>query len=131
MIVNDAAATASLTRPPADLYVRRLLRIPEGPPAPEGAAQRAFSVSILVSATRCILTYLVLPFILPIVGFAAGVGPWLGVPIGVVAIVSNFLTVRRFWAADHKWRWAYTGLALVIVSLLLVLMVRDLASIIG
>jgi hypothetical protein len=129
--VNDVAATASLTRPPADLAVRRLLRIPEGPPAPEGAAQRAFSVSILVSATRCILTYLVLPFILPIVGFAAGVGPWLGVPIGVVAIVSNVLTVRRFWAADHKWRWAYTGLALVIVSLLIVLMVRDLASIVS
>jgi hypothetical protein len=129
--VNDVAATASLTRPPADLVVRRLLRIPEGPPAPEGAAQRAFSVSILVSATRCILTYLALPFILPIVGFAAGVGPWLGVPIGVVAIVSNFLTVRRFWAADHKWRWAYTGLALVIVSLLVVLMVRDLASIVS
>jgi hypothetical protein len=132
--VTDAAAPAApatLTRPPADLAVRRLLRIPEGPPAPEDAAQRAFSVSILVSATRCILTYLVLPFILPIVGFAAGVGPWLGVPIGVVAIGSNVLTVRRFWAADHKWRWAYTGLALVIVSLLIVLMVRDLAQIIG
>jgi hypothetical protein len=131
VIVNDVAVPASITRPPADLYVRRLLRIPEGPPAAEGAAQRAFSVSILVSATRCILTYMVLPFILPIVGFAAGVGPWLGVPIGAVAITSNFLTVRRFWAADHKYRWAYTGLALVIVSLLVVLMVRDLAQIIG
>jgi hypothetical protein len=129
--VNDAAATASLTRAPADLAVRRLLRIPDGPPAPEGAAQRAFSVSILVSATRCILTYLVLPFILPIVGFAANVGPWLGVPIAAAAIVCNFLTVRRFWAADHKYRWAYTFLALAIVSFLIVLMVRDLANIIG
>jgi len=111
--------------------MRRLLRIPDGPPAPEGAAQRAFSTSIMVSATRCIITYVLLPFVVPVLGIAAGVGPWLGIPIGVAAIVCNVLTIRRFWAADHKWRWAYTALALTIIVLLLVLMAKDIASVLG
>lgn len=122
---------ATAQRPAADQAVRRFLRIPDGPPAPEGAAQRAFSTSILVSATRCILTYVVLPFVIPIIGIAKNVGPALGVPIGIAAIVCNVLTIRRFFAADHRWRWAYTGLALVIISLLIVMMAKDIVELFG
>ena len=122
---------ATAPRPAADVAVRRLLRIPDGPPASEGAAQRAFSTSILVSATRCTLTYIVLPFLAPALGLAAGVGPALGIPIGVVAIGSNVLTIRRFWAADHRWRWAYTAIALTVIALLLVLMVDDVLGLVA
>jgi hypothetical protein len=118
-------------RPAADVAVRRLLRIPDGPPAPEGAAERAFSTSILVSATRCLLTYIVLPFVAPALGLAAGVGPAVGIPIGVVAIGCNILTIRRFWAADHRWRWVYTAIALAVIALLLVLMVEDILDLVA
>ena len=121
----------TVPRPAADIAVRRLLRIPDGPPAPEGAAQRAFSTSILVSATRCLLTYVVLPFLAPALGLAAGVGPAIGIPVGVVAIGSNVLTIRRFWAADHRWRWAYTAVALSVMVLLAILLAEDLAGLIG
>jgi hypothetical protein len=121
---------ATAPRPAADTAVRRLLRIPDGPPAPEGAAQRAFSTSILVSATRCLLTYIVLPFLAPALGLAAGVGPAVGIPIGIVAIAFNILTIRRFWAADHRWRWAYTAIALTVIALLLVLMVEDILDLV-
>ena len=122
---------ATAPRPAADVAVRRLLRIPDGPPAPEGAAQRAFSTSIVVSATRCLLTYIVLPFVAPALGLAAGVGPAIGIPIGVVAIGCNILTIRRFWAADHRWRWAYTAIALTVIALLLVLMVEDIFDLVA
>jgi hypothetical protein len=122
---------ATAPRPAADVAVRRLLRIPDGPPAPEGAAQRAFSTSMLVSATRCTLTYIVLPFLAPALGLAAGVGPAVGIPIGVVAIGSNVVTIRRFWAADHRWRWAYTAIALTVIVLLLVLMVEDVLGLVA
>jgi hypothetical protein len=121
---------ATVPRPAADVAVRRLLRIPDGPAAPVGAAQRAFSKSILISATRCLLTYIVFPFLAPLLGHAAGVGPGLGIPIGVVAIVSNVLTIRRFWAADHRWRWAYTALALCVIGLLMVLLVHDITELV-
>jgi hypothetical protein len=122
---------ATVPRPAADAAMRRVLRIPDGRAAPEGAAQRAFSTSILVSATRCLLTYVVLPFLAPALGLAAGVGPAIGIPIGIVAIASNVLTIRRFWAADHRWRWAYTAVALTVIALLLVLMAEDLVSLLG
>jgi hypothetical protein len=122
---------ATASRPAADVAVRRLLHIPDGPAAPVGAAQRAFSTSIMVSATRCMLTYIVLPFLAPALGIAAGVGPAIGIPIGVVAIGSNVLTIRRFWAADHRWRWAYTAIALCVIALLIVLMVTDIADVVG
>ena len=122
---------ATAPRPAADTAVRRLLRIPEGQTATERAAERAFSTSVLVSATRCTLTYLVLPFLLPALGLAAGVGPAIGIPVGLVAIASNVATIRRFWAADHRWRWAYTALALTVIALLLVLLVEDISSLVG
>jgi hypothetical protein len=122
---------ATAPRPAADVAMRRLLRISEGHTATEGAAQRAFSTSVLVSATRCILTYLVLPFVLPLVGVAKGVGPAIGIPIGIVAIACNIATIRRFWAADHRYRWAYTALAVTVIVLLAVLLVEDLASVVG
>jgi hypothetical protein len=122
---------ATAPRPAADVAMRRLLRIPDGRTATEGAAQRAFSTSVLVSAVRCILTYLVLPFVAPALGLATGVGPAIGIPIGVVAIACNVMTIRRFWAADHRWRWAYTALALTVIALLVVLMARDVVTLVG
>lgn len=99
--------------------------------AHEAAAQRAFSTSILVSAVRCTLTYVVLPFLAPLLGIASDVGPGLGLAIGVVAIASNILTIRRFHAAQHRWRWAYTAIAVSIIGLLTVLMVQDIADLVG
>jgi len=119
---------ATVHRPAADIAMRRLLRIPEGRTASEGDAQRAFSTSVLVSAVRCVLTYLVLPFLAPALGLAAGVGPAIGIPVGAVAIAFNITTIRRFWAADHRWRWAYTVLALTVIALLVVLMVADVVT---
>jgi hypothetical protein len=98
--------------------------------ASEAAAQRAFSTSILVSATRCLLTYVVLPFVAPALGVAADVGPGLGITIGLVAIGSNVLTIRRFHAAQHRWRWAYTVIAVCVVVALGVLMAEDIAALV-
>ena len=111
--------------------MRRLLRIPDGHTATTDAAQRAFSTSVLVSAVRCVLTYLVLPFLAPALGLAAGVGPAIGLPIEAVAIASNVMTIRRFWAADHRWRWAYTALAVTVIALLVVLMAEDITTLVG
>jgi hypothetical protein len=39
--------------------------------------------------------------------------------------------VRRFWIADHRARWAYTGLIAVVVALLLVGIILDLRSLLA
>jgi hypothetical protein len=97
----------------------------------DAAARRAFSTSMLVSATRCLLTYIVLPFVAPAFGIAAEVGPGVGIAIGLVAIASNVLTIRRFHASRHRWRWGYTAIALSVIGLLVVLMVQDIVDLVG
>jgi hypothetical protein len=102
------------------------------PMAPQSTMrpERAFSVSILISAVRCTLTYVVLPFALPLLGLAPGVGPVLGITIGVVAIAANVFSIRRFWRAQHPWRVPITVLHVAVIGLLLVLIVLDLRALV-
>lgn len=123
------SAPAGPARPPADRFVRRLLRLPaDGPKASAGEARKAFQTSIMVAAARCLLMYIVFPFVLPAIGVAKGVGPAIGLPISLIAIVCIVMSMRRFWRADHSKRWHYTALGTVVIGFLVYLVVRDVAS---
>ena len=114
-------------RSKADLIARRVLRIEDRPAGVTNAAvYSAFQKSMLISATRCLLTYVVFPFVLPAVGFATGVGPVLGIVIGVLAMVCDVFSIRRFHAVEHRWRWHFTAVALCVIGLLSVLLVQDI-----
>lgn len=93
--------------------------------------ERAFSVSMLVSAVRCTLTYVVLPFVTPFIGLAPGVGPVLGITIGTVAIAANVFSLRRFWRTGHRMRRQITVLHVGVIILLLVLIAKDINELIG
>jgi hypothetical protein len=92
---------------------------------------RTFSVSIMISAVRCMLTYVVLPFLLPLVGLSGTVGPALGLIIGPVAIGANVFTIRRFWATDHRLKRPVTVICSGVLVMLAVLLVRDIADLLG
>lgn len=109
--------------------MRRLLRVPDGPTvASAESAQRMFSQSILISATRCLLTYVLLPIVAPLVGAATGIGPVVGIPLGLVAMSFDVIAVRRFWLANHRYRWLCTALYVVIIGFLVTLMIRDIIT---
>jgi hypothetical protein len=128
---HGATTDPSVRRSPADVMVRRLLRIPERPPnISQAAAYSTFQKSMAISATRCTLTYVVFPFVLPAVGFATGVGPVLGILIGVVAMTCDVFTIRRFFAVDHRWRWHFSAIALAVIGLLAVLLVQDVVHLV-
>ncbi len=110
------------------MIVRRVLRIRERPAALlKASAYGSFQRSMLISAVRCTLTYLVFPFVAPAVGFAAGVGPVVGIVIGSFAITCDVFTIRRFFAVDHRWRWPVSGIAFSVICLLAVLLVQDVS----
>ena len=118
-------------RPALDCAVRRVLRLPvDAPRASAADAQKAFQTSVLVAAVRCLLMYIVFPFVLPAIGVAKGVGPAIGLPISVVAIVAIVMSIRRFWRADHSKRWHYTVLGLAVIGFLGYLVVRDVAALV-
>jgi hypothetical protein len=126
---GSGTTSAPPRRSRADRIVRALLRIRERPPGISAVdAHRAFQRSMAISATRCTLTYLVFPIVIPLIGFGVGVGPALGVLIGVVALVCDVFTVRRFFAVDHRYRWQFTAVILGVMVLLTVLLVEDIAQ---
>jgi hypothetical protein len=129
-----AAASAPVTLPPssdADRFMRRLLRLPEGQTSTAAEARSAFQKSLFISTCRCLLMYIVFPFVLPAVGIARGVGPYIGVIIGVLAMVSIVYSIRRFWRANHSKRWHYTIFGTTIIGFLIFLAVKDLSTILS
>ena len=95
------------------------------------SAERAFSKSLFVSGVRCTLTYVLIPFVFPLVGWGTGAGPWIGLPIGIAAIVANIVSVRRLHRADHRMKWPMSALSGGILVLLAILVVVDLGEILG
>jgi hypothetical protein len=128
---TQVAAPALTPAPstPADRFMRRLLRLPEGRTATAGEARSAFQKSLFISTCRCLLMYIVFPFVLPAVGIARGVGPYIGVVIGLLAMVSIVYSIRRFWRADHSKRWHYTVFGVVIICFLIYLAAKDISTI--
>ncbi len=94
------------------------------------SAQRVFSFSILVSAIRCTLTYVVFPFLLPFVGLA-DFGPYIGVVVAVVAIVSNVISIRRMHRAQHPWRVPVTIINVAMIGLVTALLIDDIATLVS
>ena len=99
------------------------------PPYPQVSAvgaQRAFSTAILISGIRCVFAYILLPFVAPLLNLAPGVGPWLGIGIGVVAIVANGFSIRRFSRSQHRLRRPVIAINIAVIAFMLVLMGIDL-----
>ncbi len=93
--------------------------------------ERLFTRSIVISGLRCTLTYVLLPFVAPLIGLAPGVGPVLGIAIGAVALVANVFSIRRFWASQHRWRIPATIIHTGVIILLLILMFFDIRTLVG
>ena len=112
--------------------MRRLLRVPDDKkPIPESDTHRIFGTSILLSATRCLLSYIVLPIVLPVLGLAKGVGPIIGIPVAVLALSFDYLGIRRFWLADHHQKWLFTAVYAVVGIMVATLLIVDIVDLLG
>lgn len=117
-----------------DRFMSRILFVP--PPAETPAentdrAERAFSLALVFSGVRCILQYVVLPFILPLVGIAGDFAIHISIGINVAAIFAIFYSLRRFWAVGYQHRWRYLPIALVALTLLVVFLAMDVHAILS
>ncbi|MCB0977567.1 MAG: hypothetical protein KDB02_08925 [Acidimicrobiales bacterium] len=128
----SARSTEPVERGRADRFVRRLLRIPDRRvDLSDASTYRAFQKSMCISAVRCTLTYVIFPFVLPGISFLKGVGPVVGILIGTFALGCDTLTVRRFFAVDHKYRWHFSTIVFGIMCLLTVLLVQDISHVVS
>ena len=112
--------------------MRRLLRV--GEVVDKNAilgARRSTTAAIAISGIRCIITYLLIPILAPVIGISDAASAPVTIALSVLALVMGISGVRRFWIADHRARWAYTIFIAVIAALLVVGIVLDLAAMIS
>lgn len=118
-------------RPPADRFMRQLLRIHDPDPnVTDEKVNKLFETSILISAIRCTLAYVVFPIFAPALYAASSWGPSIGLTVGTVALVFDVAGMRRFWKADHRWRWPMTGIYACVMVLVVILVVHDVGYLI-
>lgn len=110
----------------ADRFMRRLFRVNGVDQRSGSGAHRAFRISVMASGVRCLITYLLIPVLVPILSL----GGWVVAPIGlalcVLAVVNGIVSVRRFWRADHPHRWMYTAFMAVVFVILAIALFSDL-----
>ena len=127
-----ARASAPVTFTPTDRRMRKLLRI--GDQVDPGAllgAQSAMSKSILVSAVRCTITYLLIPLLGSTVALLDAFSAPLSIALCLFAGFMSVRSVRRFWIANHPRRWAYTIFASVVLVSLTIGICLDIVRIVN
>jgi hypothetical protein len=95
------------------------------PPLP-APAQRALTFGLLISAFRCTVQYVVLPFVLPWIGITGAIPPWLTLGLALIAIAALVRNVRYLWRLGHARKWSYLFLASVIGGALVIFAAVDL-----
>lgn len=123
---DPVADTGFSSYAPGDRAMRRLLGVHEIESRAATGAHRAFRVSVLISAVRCLITYLAIPVLVPLLSLSGWVAAPVGIALCVVAVVNGVVSVRRFWASDHARRWMYTGFMGIVFVILGVAMVTEL-----
>ncbi len=91
-------------------------------------AENALTFSLMFSGARCILQYVLLPFLLPVVGIAADATVPILLLINVLAMASIFFSLRRFWTILYAHRWRYLVVAAAALILLVAFTIYDVAK---
>lgn len=96
---------------------------------PPPAAERAFNLSLAISGVRCIIQYMILPFVLPVIGVAASWAVPISLTINLMAVAAIFFSLRRFWQTNYKGKWQYLIIALIALIFIAVFIYTDLTKI--
>jgi hypothetical protein len=52
----------------------------------------------------------------------------LGLALGALSVVFIVKSMRRFFAAEHKWRWGYASIGIVLIIVVIVQSAFDIAA---
>lgn len=124
-------APAVTGRGAADRFMRRLLRVSGTDRNVVGDAHRAFRTSVVISAVRCLITYLVVPIAVPLLSFAGVFAAPIGIALCIVAVVNGVVSVRRFWVSDHSMKWLYTWFIVVVFIVLGIALYADITRLVS
>jgi hypothetical protein len=111
----------------ADRLARRILRIEDEVPG----ALFPMRGSLVLSAVRCLITYVAIPLLVPVFGWLTPIAAPVSLLLTVVAGAMALTSLRRVWAAHWDGRWAYTAFAVAVLVALAGLLVFDLRTLLA
>lgn len=79
---------------------------------------------LLFVCVRCTLQYIVLPFVLPLLGLGGTMAIGISMAIDLFALGMILYNVRALW--NTSWRYRYLALSVVMIAILVVFLVNDL-----
>jgi hypothetical protein len=122
---STAAAPAS--RGTMDRFVRQVLLIEDAAP------QALFDLrgSLVLSAIRCVITYALVPLLVPVISWAGVLATPVSIALALTALVLAIRSLRRVWLADYRHRWAYTAFIAVAFGLLVTVIVIDVRTLLA
>lgn len=82
----------------------------------EPSGHKPLQVSLIISALRCTIVYVVLPFVFPIIGATGVMTTSISFLACAIAIVSAVISIRRFWRTGHRMRWVYMIAAIAVIT---------------
>ena len=102
-------------------------RPPVAPAAVPPPVERAFTVALLISAFRCTVQYILLPFVVPWIGVAT-LPPWFTLALSLLAAGMLVRNGRALWRLRHAQRWTYLLLGVALIGSLLLFIAIDLRA---
>lgn len=112
-------------RPPAEGWAERLARRILFVEGREVEALVPLRGSLVLSAVRCIIAYVVVPVAAPMVSWLGALATPVSLVLSVAAVALSVRSLRRVWLAQWRQRWAYTAFILVVIAVLLALIAWD------
>lgn len=134
--IHDAPAqarprTAFRSDGAPDRFMRRLLGVTEVDARSSTGAHSAFRTSVVISGVRCLITYLLIPVLVPMASLAGWVAAPVGIALCVYAVVNGIVSLKRFWGSDHRRRWTYTIFIAIVSGILGLALASDLSRLGG
>lgn len=102
----------------ADRVMRRVLGVTGVDTRSDDGAHHAFRISVVITGVRCVITYVTVPVLLPILSLGGWVASPIGLALCAVAAINGIISLRRFWRTDHPQRWTYTAFIGVVFIIL-------------
>ncbi|QBI19080.1 hypothetical protein ER308_05670 [Egibacter rhizosphaerae] len=123
--------------PPTDAPPRGVRPVARTEPAtarsgtPNAEAQGPLRTSLLLTAVRCILAYVVIPILAPLVAWVDALATPVTIAISLLAAAFAGRTLVRVWRARASYRWLYTGFVVVVWLTLAALLAADVLRLQG
>jgi len=126
-----------LSANPFDRAVERILRVERTrndsakPNLAARGAENSFMLSMFFTGVRCLLEYVALPFLLPLLGLTGKFGAPIVLVFNIVALAALVSSVRKFYAVDYKNKRAYLFVALVAAVIMLAFIAQSIMTLLA